>query len=284
MKDDKGRLLKALQKIRQEYARAAERQQTNDKRGRDDNRFVFSFRRKIDVNSNPYRYTSQQRGQDQTNKLDADMVLWTRAVAKYTKWLVIVGTVGAAVALGTLWAIKGQWDQMRAEQRAWVSFEPNIKLTQGIEYGVHGAEWTINYPIHNTGHTPAAYVWVDTLLTSGMTNETARRVAFINDEKHIPPVFDSGRYLFPGDRGDFAFQLAIGKDELAQIEQSNLKFLRPIITACIRYYFMMETIPHLTCVTTEMFTKRGLIPANNTPVAIDDIVFRYFMFGPSFAN
>jgi hypothetical protein len=280
MEDDRGRLLKALQRIREEYARATERQKINDESHRDGNRFVFRHR----IDRKPYKYSAQHSLQDQKTTLDADMVLWTRAVAKYTKWLVIVGTIGAVVAFGTLWAIKGQLDEMRAEQRAWVSFEPNIKLTQGIEYGVHGAEWTINYPIHNTGHTPAAYVWVDTLLTSGMTNETARRVAFINDEKHIPPVFDSGRYLFPGDRGDFAFQLAIGKDELAQIEQSNLKFLRPIITACIRYYFMMETIPHLTCVTTEMFTKRGLIPANNTPVAIDDIVFRYFMFGPSFAN
>jgi hypothetical protein len=32
------------------------------------------------------------------------------------------------------------------------------------------------------------------------------------------------------------------------------------------------------------FTPAGADPANETPVPIEDIVFRYFMFGPSFAN
>lgn len=290
MPRDDQQLVKALRQVRKELYRASNDKQAEYRRRQRDQFFLYRFfrRRNVDGSSSPSDYSGGRREQDQKTQLDLEMVRWTRAVANYTNWLFLVGVVAAVVAFFTLKAIQGQLAEMQAEQRAWVSFEPNITLTQGIEYDVNGMHWTINFPVHNTGHSPAAYVWIDSPLVTrgfGSKDEIIRRMAFINKEKRIPPVFDSGRYMFPGDRGDFTMTLGIGKDEMAQIEQSDIKFLKPAITVCIRYYFITEIVPHLTCVTTEMFTKKGLIAADNrAPIPIGDIVFRYFMLGPSFAN
>ncbi len=118
MQDEKGPVARALQKLREQ----AEHYEASHKK-RANRRFFLSrfFARKINIDSLPIEEGAAKNKKDYENKLDNDdMVRWTATVAKYTKWLVVVGGVGTFVALCTLWVIKGQLDEMQTEQRPWI--------------------------------------------------------------------------------------------------------------------------------------------------------------------
>ena len=115
MSADSKRLLRALKNIREDFARTAKRQKADYERQCGGGFFLFRFfRRKVSTHNEAYRFVSYQDEENQKSKLDAEMVRWTRAVARYTKALVIVGVLGTAVATGTLWAIKGQLEEMKS--------------------------------------------------------------------------------------------------------------------------------------------------------------------------
>jgi hypothetical protein len=107
--------------------------------------------------------TADPNKQDQKGKLDADMVLWTRAVARYTKALAFVGVVSAAIAFGTLWAIKGQLDVMENDKRPWlnavVSLDKFIEITEWN--GSRGINVPLKFAIKNYGQEPAVNVRVN---------------------------------------------------------------------------------------------------------------------------
>jgi hypothetical protein len=112
-----GRLAAAIQKIRDDEARASKGQKANSIK---DNHLSYIPAEDFDIHGGVDRSRPNQQQKSNSDKLDADLVQWTKAVAKYTKWLVIVGFVGAIIALGTLCAIHGQLDEMQAEQRPWI--------------------------------------------------------------------------------------------------------------------------------------------------------------------
>jgi hypothetical protein len=207
--------------------------------------------------------------------------------ARSTHDLAVAASQQAVAAGNQVTAMQGQLAVMQAQQRAWVTFENHddrkIRLTTGITYNENGgAVFSIYFPIKNTGHAPARAVWVNALaLPMGLPDLKDQQLKFINEQRTGGPSLGAGRYLFPGDDGEFLITLNIGKDEIAK----SSKLLSPNVTACVVYAFMDEATAHLTCITMEMFSLKGVIFGNDTPVPLSEIVLRYAsVFGVSYAN
>src|ERR1700733_1467056 len=112
-------LAKALQQVREELNRAAKDKQAENKRRQRKQPFFDRFLVRREVNSGRLasKYAPAPARHDQKSQVDMEMVRWTRAVASYTKWLVIVGAVAACVAFFTLEAIQGQLTEMQSTGR-----------------------------------------------------------------------------------------------------------------------------------------------------------------------
>jgi len=143
----------------EQFTSAANRQQ-RDYSGQQGGRVFHWVGRLLGLYSEPECSISDQSEQDQKRKLDADMVLWTRFVARYTKALVFVGVVGLIIAAGTLWAIKGQLDVMENDKRPWLNAD--ISINKRIEITEWGTSRGIRVPLKlamkNYGQVPAVNI------------------------------------------------------------------------------------------------------------------------------
>jgi hypothetical protein len=134
--------------VSEQFIRAAQRQQSDS--------LFHRVARYAGIYGEPDRPTSYENEQDQKRKLDADMVLWTRAVARYTKALVIVGAIGATIALGTLWVIKGQLDAQEADQRPWIKVEVDLGGGSLLRSdSSHALTLPLDIQVKNVGKSPA---------------------------------------------------------------------------------------------------------------------------------
>jgi hypothetical protein len=276
--DDK-RLLKTLQNIRKEFARAARRQQAASQHQANGGLF-HRLVRWLGINRKPRLLASYESEQNQKSKLDAEMVLWTRAVARYTRALVYVGGVAAVIAGGTLWAIKGQLDEMRsggsqtaslieaakssaeaakrsadiaeralvASNRPWVKVEPTA--IGDIVYNVNGANFPIQYTLSNIGHAPATNVWIDARIAApaigvdGSYDPRSELLKEIASLKARPPV-GFGVTLFPGEAISQTVTVSIGADELKRITQ-KVQFIFPTIFGAADYRIGFDDKAHDT--------------------------------------
>lgn len=194
------RLLRALENIRQQFARAAKRQEAHNKRQRRKGRFRFFSR----VNNEPEGLTAYQREQDQKSKLDADMVLWTRAVARYTRALVFVGVIGAVIAAGTLWAIKDQLNATFNDERPWIKVEGMIDKTFPIPIDLSSPIKPITFiaKLTNTGESPAfnVRIWASTFIPyEGGDMFVEQRKGCKNLSESPLGNWNNGYTIFPSD-------------------------------------------------------------------------------------
>ncbi|HLZ02095.1 MAG TPA: hypothetical protein VKR55_08075 [Bradyrhizobium sp.] len=232
MSAENRRLLKALQNIREEFARAAQRQQREYKRQQDGSLFR-RIGRWIGIYSKPDLPISYQSEQDQKRKLDADMVLWTRAVARYTKALVFVGVGGIVVAGATAYLIRGQLQESKIEQRPWVTIHKISirKLVKNESFLFNPAEgmFHLSFDLTNTGHLPAV-VDVFAEIVRGEDNNWK----IVQEEQCAKePKWDDSPYLvFPNDTKSFPYFV----DRTIQIRDwSAVESYTPVITGCVVY-------------------------------------------------
>jgi hypothetical protein len=156
MSADRDGLVNALKNIREEFTRAAKRQQRDYERQKNGG-FFRRIGRRVGIYGEPNGPTPYHGKQDQKRKLDADMVLWTRAVARYTKALVIVGAIGATAAIGTAWIIKGQLDAQEADQRPWIKVDVDLVAGSLLRSSQAGRALTLplDIQVKNVGKSPA---------------------------------------------------------------------------------------------------------------------------------
>lgn len=176
-------------------------------------------------------------------------------------------------------------DSFVAEQRPWVSFGP-INLISGISYDANGATLTIRFVVKNTGRTPAAGMWINALISGTMMgNPTERAANFIAENKARQRV-SWGHMLFPDDTFVQDITMTINADEIDVINNSEVKFLRPQILACIIYYFTFDPGIHLTCIDLEIYKKPGniVIQSDGNPVPIEDLVLRHAVLATGYAD
>jgi hypothetical protein len=143
-------LAKALKKVRKELHRAAEDKQAEDKRYQRKQPFFsrFLWRREVYDSRHSGEYIPSQTQQDHKGELDIEMVRWTRAVASYTKWLVIVGAVAAGVAYFQ-WRELRNTDHSIASQLGIMQRQTNLMEREqlprlGIVDPVQGPQFTLN--------------------------------------------------------------------------------------------------------------------------------------------
>lgn len=119
MAEDEAKLARALKQVREELNRATKDKQAENKRRDRKQSFFARFVpfRKVDGGRASGKHVPAPAQQKQKSQLDIEMVSWTRAVAGYTKWLVVVGAVAAGIAYFTLNAIQGQLGEMQATGR-----------------------------------------------------------------------------------------------------------------------------------------------------------------------
>jgi hypothetical protein len=118
------------------------------------------------------------------------LILWTAVLAGAT-------IASAIVAVFTLRAIEGQWDEMQAEQRAWIYAETLI----GKRIGESGEPYYIPITLyyHNTGHLFAFFVFPR--VTASVFEGRIPTQNEICDDYRKRPLKDTddGETIFPGE-------------------------------------------------------------------------------------
>lgn len=105
-------------------------------------------------------------------KTEQDVV---RAIKPIEWWtgILAVATVLAAIFAGfTLSAIRGQLNEMRAEQRPWVSVG-NAAVASDFIFDGGGAKLAISFYLCNTGHLPARDVGINAVIVPFFNKKSA---------------------------------------------------------------------------------------------------------------
>lgn len=138
---------------------------------------------------------------------DADIIKLTAAVAKYTKYLVIVGVVGAVISFGMLCAIKRLLDAMEAGQRPWIG-APEIPIKEAD----HEASLTLIYA--NVGHLPATGSYVDANFIYDEKGDWGREGDILCQNGRNFAIYNAREFglwgVFPGNKLNVKRVLALG--------------------------------------------------------------------------
>jgi hypothetical protein len=134
--------------------------------------------------------------------------------------------------------MRGQLDEMRAEQRPWL-FAPSIVLTEQVIRDVNGIQIPLGFVLTNSGHLPASNVHVN-LLARGTHLYHLTQYAAAERENCNQPLEFIGFSVFP----NFTTQLpvswttSISNEEISTAAKDfapELKRLWPMILACVVY-------------------------------------------------
>lgn len=169
---------------------------------------------------------------DNEHPSDYEMVRWTREVATYTKWLVIVGAVAAVIALLNLGAIRDQLNEMRAEKRPWISVD--VVPTDKIDG--NGGTLPVHIIMKNTGD--AAATDLETMRTQIYPD-----IPGSDAMRHHIPFYDCvagvtgaglGTALFPQETFEKP-DLALTQGDVKPGEFSDRKIFQGALMVCLSY-------------------------------------------------
>ena len=180
---------------------------------------------------------------------------WTAAVARYTLALVIIGALGAVISFATLYAIKGQLDEMRDEQRPWISIEPAEQ--RGIKWREGTLSIDVVFSIKNVGKSPARKIFFDAEILSDDNFEAPKSdeiSAFAGKIKIHKLDATTGAFLFPTQ--------AYVETKMLDLDPPKTGFkpliLYPIILACAEYQFT-SGVPKKSCAVFPLYAKQDVI-------------------------
>lgn len=125
--------------------------------------------------------------------------------------------------------MRGQLDEMRAEQRAWVSVQQTV-MTEPLRYDQNGIRITLQFALKNTGKNPGAATYI-ALKSSTFHPPSPEAVCAMK------PV-GLGVTVFSGDSLGMGEVTYIDKTEFVQgtdFRPKNIPVIRPGITACVIY-------------------------------------------------
>jgi hypothetical protein len=176
---------------------------------------------------------SNQRLVDRINRSDRWMVMLTAVIA-------FGGIISACIFGQQLRVMQGQLEEMRDEQRAWVS--GSISPHGPIIFNKNGVMAGLEFTLQNSGHLPATDVWVwaeilpfQNSQPPNLTNRplycSPKGEALAEAKKVYPP---SGGTAFPGEvskNDEMVASYGPGIDGIKIIQ----KYTRLGIRGCIRY-------------------------------------------------
>jgi hypothetical protein len=162
--------------------------------------------------------------------------LATVAIATLTFFLAHDSSQQAAISNKQLSVMQGQLDEMRAEQRPWISVTPDLEGP--ITYDTEGAHFRVLFTMKNTGHLPATDIRMrtkDDLMTFGekyATSSVLNGLCATRDNQ-IQQFF-----LFPDDTFKFweTFNLPAGRVAKGQLQGAIVvPGILPVVNICIDY-------------------------------------------------
>ena len=157
--------------------------------------------------------------------------------------------------LGTM---RGQLDEMRAEQRPWL-FAPEIALTERVRRDDNGILVSLGFKFTNSGHLPASNVYVH--LSALATHNTGYAAA---ERENCDQRMDYiGTSVFP----NFTTQQSnwatyISNEQISAAEKDyppTLKRLWPMVLACIVYRDPLGIDHHTPYILEFIAIKNGVI-------------------------
>jgi hypothetical protein len=233
-----------------------DRRQTNEERKEAD----YKYDREQIILSIKSIEQELNRGHDENHPQRKRRQLWNNA-GVVGLWLAAVTAIWAILAakcsadkqynamMGQQWVMQGQLDEMRNEQRPWVTLASQPEITTDFIFGRAGINMGVLFAFRNTGRYPALnvlpgnYTIPSFLMTKGVEFERA-----CNQGR---PSF--GIYVFPGDNPPPMQPVSIGV-QLPSLREYWDKFpsfgrhliVSPIIFVCIVYQESGSGKPHHT--------------------------------------
>jgi hypothetical protein len=221
------------------------------------------------------RHEHRRRRRTQQEKSDRDLIMarWTRRVGIFTAALVVVGVVTGGIFWRQLNVMQGQLDEMRSEQRPWVTIikdPPDIISPLTYRSGV--VSINLLFTFRNVGHLPAfgvipsSFAIPHTLVRTG--GEFAHACNFRNP--------DIGIYVFPSDDPPPTqpVSIVISQPELEAFWERYSKFriiIAPVIFVCVVYWESGSSKPHHTPFAYEVFRKHSDNPKRpNASIFLDE--------------
>lgn len=136
---------------------------------------------------------------------------------------VFAAIIAAILAGLSAWIFSGQLEEMRNEQRPWVS----------ADFGIGGVQWingeariTLLITLKNSGHSPGlfastvpeVYAWFDIKRLLSKQKEAA------SQRKHAQPII--GTPVFPGDNISTTWTVTLSRDEIEEFRK-EIQFANP---------------------------------------------------------
>jgi hypothetical protein len=154
------------------------------------------------------------------NKVDRDMVRWTRAVAILTGCLFIAALLQFFVMRGQQNIMRGQLEVMADDQRPWVFVvkplieEPGFHLEDGKEI------IAMRFIYKNVGHTPAKYsVGISQLNVVSQRDYATPDWTLCNNRRKLPlKSLRDGITIFPDQTDVHRNRFAIDKKDFARLK------------------------------------------------------------------
>jgi hypothetical protein len=207
------------------------------------------------------------------------LVKWTRIVALLTGVLGVIGAVTAWIFHQQLNVMQGQLDEMRVEQRPWVSTRiiGNMTLTRDSdELRVSG-----KFSMENIGKSPAQNARNRIMVVPFDVEDRAYQLGMIpNPEAKLKAVCDGFDYpmvysnekgfadmLFPGEKFDRFFSIGFRVDTF---NTENRKTILLLLT-CSAYRFVSDQSVHQTNSVFSLYrigtTEFGVLRIDQVPIS-----------------
>jgi hypothetical protein len=209
--------------------------------------------------------------------IGATLGLW--AAAAVGVWAIVSSKIDSEQQRSVM---QQQLDEMQAEQRAWVSPTPDLRIDPLLgDRDVLRADVRIG--LQNTGKNPATGAFVHADMSIGTSLPHGSMQAW---QTAVCAAASKGLgvTLFPGSP-EPTFKITIKTDpgELAERRrQSANVVVVPLVVACVSYQDAVTKRPHRTPFAYQVYTMQPLgeaIPVSSLPLTGDQIVLRPWVRG-----
>jgi hypothetical protein len=158
----------------------------------------------------------------------------------FTAVIAITGVLGAIIFNNQLSVMKGQLDEMQAEQRSWV-FATNVSISRPIIRDDKGTNISLLFELRNGGRSPALQVSARFRVYLGSVNYRDAEKIVCKDAQ--PEEY--GITLFPDQSAPQKTGWLIPTQEIIAAQKSAA-YIIPFVVACISYQFPRSKEYHTT--------------------------------------
>jgi len=152
--------------------------------------------------------------------------------------------IAACLAGWSAWIFQHQLEEMRADQRPWVSAVASVDEPFVYQYESNGTNVSLRYTLHNSGHSPANNIWFELATLPEFPEGDIIVLARMTCEGSVPPSNSRvalGFTLFPGDTISIEETGNISKNDIDRLNTmyrtlpGPMKIWTPMVIACVIY-------------------------------------------------